>query len=390
MVGDDKQLPPVGAGNFFSDAIQLDAVSKAELTDIRRQAETPELLEAVKEAVSGDPSNSLRILAKEDAIHEIKTAKGRTSAIVREYMGMSDAERAGTLILSAKNADRIDINNAIRGELVKAGKIEQGKEYAVEVKKDEPPQIRNFAKGDKIVFLRNDIKNGVRNGTQGTIQEIKGDNFRVNIGTAKEPKIVNIDIKKYNYMDHAYCVTTHKAQGATVQRVIVNMNSADTKLNSRNSYYVDISRAKSKVSLYCDSRAKCGEQVQNFARKITGKDVAFSKPATTAAPIRATGTAAAVKPTAAARPVAEAGKAAGKAVESVAALVPPIPIIKPILQAAAKAASIAAQAVEIAIKPVETAAGLVKSAAETGIKAGNPQKAEGMEQAKVRTLQPDS
>lgn len=392
MVGDDKQLPPVGAGNFFSDAIQLDAVSKTELTDIRRQAETPELLEAVKEAVSGDPSKSLRILAKEDAIHEIKTTKGRVSAITREYMGMSDAERAETLILSAKNADRIDINNAIRGELVKAGKLEQGKEYLVEVKKDEPPQIRNFAKGDKVVFLRNDIKNGVRNGTQGVIEKIEGDNFRVNIGTQKEPKIVNIDMKQYNYMDHAYCVTTHKAQGATVQRVLVNLNSADTKLNSRNSYYVDISRAKSKVSLYCDSRAKCGEQVQNFAKKITGKDIAFSRPATAAAPIRATGTAAAIKPTAAARPVAEAGKAAGQAVESVAALVPPIPIIKPILQAAAKAAAIAAKtaakAVEITAKGVEMAAGAAKSAAETGIKMGMDVagKENSMEQARTRHL----
>ncbi len=370
MVGDDKQLPPVGAGNFFSDAIQLDVVSKAELTDIRRQAETPELLEAVKEAVSGNPSKSLRILAKEDAIHEIKTQKGRNSAITREYMSMSDAERAETLILSAKNADRIDINNAIREELIKAGKLDRGKEYAVEVKRDEPPQIRNFAKGDKIVFLRNDIKKGVRNGTQGTIQEIKGDTFRVNIGTKKEPKIVDIDIKKYNYMDHAYCVTTHKAQGATVQRVIVNLNSADTKLNSRNSYYVDISRAKSKVSLYCDSRAECGKQVQNFARKITGKDVTFSKPTGKAAPIRTTGTAAAIKPTAAARPVAEAGKAAGQAVESVAALVPPIPIIGPILQVAAKAASIAARTAGVAVKAVETVASVAKGAAESGIKAG--------------------
>ena len=364
LVGDDRQLPPVGTGNFFSDALQRDAIAKTELTDIRRQEDTPKLLEAVREAVQGRPEKSLEILANANAIHEIKTPKGRTSAIVKEYMSMSDAERAETLIISAKNVDRQRINDAIRKELVKAGKIEEGKTYAVETRKGALPQSKNFAAGDKIVFLKNDIKAGVRNGTQGTIEKIRGDNFRVNIG---EGKTVSIDIKQYNRIDHAYAVTTHKSQGATVKRVIVNMNSADKALNSRNSYYVDISRAKSKVSIYCDSKEKVGAQVQNFAKKLTAKDFSFAKPAT---PIRAVGTTATIKLTAAAQPAAAAGKAAGKAVESVAALVPPIPIIKPILEAAAKMAAVAAEIASIAIKPIDMAAGMVKNAAETGIKAG--------------------
>lgn len=364
LVGDDRQLPPVGTGNFFGDAIQRGAIQTAELTDIRRQAEAPELLQAVKESVSGSPSKSLEILASGGAIHEIKTPKGRTSAIVKEYMSMSDAERAETLIISAKNVDRQRINDAIRKELVKAGKIEEGKTYAVETRKGALPQSKNFAAGDKIVFLKNDIKAGVRNGTQGTIEKIRGDNFRVNIG---EGKTVSIDIKQYNRIDHAYAVTTHRSQGATVKRVIVNMNSADKALNSRNSYYVDISRAKSKVSIYCDSKEKVGAQVQNFAKKLTAKDFSFAKPAT---PIRAVGTTPTIKMTAAAQPAAAAGKTAGKAVESVAALVPPIPIIKPILEAAAKMAAVAAEIASIAIKPIDMAAGMVKNAAETGIKAG--------------------
>lgn len=383
LVGDDKQLPPVGAGNFFSDAIQRDAIAKAELTDIRRQADAPELLQAVREAVQGSPEKSLQILADENAIHEIKTPKGRTSAIVREYMSMTDVERGKTLILSAKNVDRIRINDAIRAELVKAGKIEQGQEYKVEVKKGAPMQTRSFSAGDKIVFLKNDIKAGVRNGTQGTIEKIEGNNFTVKTVAGKA---VNIDITKYSRLDHAYCVTTYKSQGATVDRVIVNMNSADKALNTRNSFYVDISRARQKVSLYCDSRAKCGPQMQNFAKKLTGKDFSFARPAAATAPIRAAG---ATATTAAAKPakIAEgAGKAAGKAVEIVAALVPPIPIIAPMLRAAAKAAALAVEAVSIAIKPMEMAAGAVKSAAETGIKAGmeaDKPAAQQQEQARV-------
>ncbi|MBR1553485.1 MAG: AAA family ATPase [Schwartzia sp.] len=363
MVGDDRQLPPVGAGNFFSDAIQRETIATAELTDIRRQEGAPELLQAVREAVQGSPEKSLEFLTNADAIHEIKTPKGRTSAIVKEYMSMSDAERGETLILTAKNADRRRINNTIRDELVKAGKINQGKAYTVEVRKGAPTQTRNFAAGDKIVFLKNDIRAGVQNGTQGTIEQIKGDRFKVKTAAGKT---VNIDIKQYNRIDHAYCMTTHKSQGATVQRVIVNINSSDKALNTRNSYYVDISRAKSKVSLYCDSKKKIGAQVQHFAKKLTAKDFTFTKP--TAAPIRAIGATTAIKT--AIQPTAAAGKTAGKAVESVAALVPPIPIIKTILEAATKMAAVAAEAVSVAMKPLDMAAGMVRNAAETGINEG--------------------
>ena len=327
LVGDDRQLPPVGAGNFFSDVIQKEGIATVELTDIRRQKEAPELLQAVREAVQGSPDRAIEILADRKEIHEIKTPKGRISAITREYMSMSEADRAGTLILSAKNADRIKINNLIREQLVKAGTLEKGQEYKIETKKG--AEKRNFATGDKIIFLKNDLQLGVRNGTQGTIQAIRGNNFSVDIGKGK---IVELDIRKYNRLDHAYCVTTYKSQGATVQRVIINMNSNDKALNSRNSFYVNISRAKSKVSLYCDSKAKIGKQVQKFAKKLTAKSFNFTKAATT-------------------------GKGLGQSVKGLSELVPPIPLLKPLLKVATKAAEMALKAVELAIKPVEMTAG---------------------------------
>ena len=336
LVGDDRQLPPVGTGNFFGDAVQREAIATAELTDIRRQQGSPELLAAVREAVDGSPEKSLDILTRGGDIHEIKTSKGRVSAIVREYMSLTDTERAETIILSAKNADRQRINEAIRAELVKAGKVEQGQEYAVETTKGGKLEARNFARGDKIVFLKNDIKVGVRNGTQGTIDKIEGNIFKVKIG---KDKAVSIDITQYKRIDHAYAVTTHKAQGATVKRAIINMSSQDKGLNSRNAFYVDISRAKSKVSLYCDSKAKIGAQVKNFAQKLTAKDFNFAK----------------VPKIPMAKPATKAMSTAPKMIEGVAALVPPIPIIKPILTALAKAASVATKAAELAMMPAKQA-----------------------------------
>lgn len=366
LVGDDRQLPPVGTGNFFSDAVQREAIATAELTDIRRQQD-PELLAAVREAVEGSPEKSLDILTRGGDIHEIKTPKGRISAIVREYMSLTDAERAETLILSAKNADRQRINEAIRAKLVEAGKVEQGKEYAVQPTKGGKMEARRFAKGDKIVFLKNDIKAGVRNGTQGTIEKIEGNIFKVNIG---KEKAVSIDIGKYRRIDHAYAVTTHKAQGATVKRAIINMSSADKGLNSRNAYYVNISRAKGKVSLYCDSKAKVGAQVKDFAVKLTGKNFNFAK----------------VPKMAMAKPATKAVSAAPKVIEGVVALVPPIPIIKPLLTALAKVASVATKAAEVAMMPAKQAVSMGAKAMQATV---TPSQTRERERGRVLDLQPN-
>lgn len=275
-------------------------------------------------------------------------------------MSLSDAERAETIILSAKNADRQRLNEAIRAKLVEAGKVEQGKEYTVQPTKGGKMEARSFAKGDKIVFLKNDIKAGVRNGTQGTIEKIKGNIFNVNIG---KDKTVSIDITKYNRIDHAYAVTTYKAQGATVKRAIINMSSQDKGLNSRNAYYVNISRAKGKVSLYCDSKSKVGAQVKAFAVKLTGKNFNFAK----------------VPKMAMAKPATKAMSAAPKVIEGVAALVPPIPIIKPLLTALAKVASVATKAAELAMMPA-------KQAVSMGAKAMQATAEPTQNRERVRTL----
>jgi len=80
---------------------------------------------------------------------------------------------------------------------------------------------RNLSEGDKIVFLKNDKGLGVENGTFGTIKAIEGNVLTVGIGEGKEAKDVLIDLDTYRMVDHAYGVTTHKSQGATVETALM-------------------------------------------------------------------------------------------------------------------------------------------------------------------------
>lgn len=270
FVGDDRQMLPVGSGNSFAELVQRGQMSTCKLDNIMRQKDSPELLRAVTEAVKGSSRVSLDIISND--IREIKSHGHRLNAVSNEYCRLPQEEQAETLVLTAKNADRKAINEKIRAQLVKAGQLQQGTAFSIQPDEKAAPEQRFFAPGDKIVFLRNDRELGVMNGTKGVISGIEGNNISVICGHGESAKTITFDAGKYAAYDHGYCQTPQKAQGATVKKAIVHMSSADAGLNSKNSYYVDISRARKNVKLFCDSREKLEPQLEKFAKKITAKD----------------------------------------------------------------------------------------------------------------------
>ncbi|MFG1466876.1 Ti-type conjugative transfer relaxase TraA, partial [Xanthobacter sp. DSM 24535] len=78
--------------------------------------------------------------------------------------------------------------------------------------------VRNFAPGDRIMFLQNERGLGVRNGTLGTIEQVSPQSMTVR---ADDGRAVSFDLKDYNKIDHGYAATIHKAQGMTVDRTHV-------------------------------------------------------------------------------------------------------------------------------------------------------------------------
>ena len=264
LVGDDKQLPPIGAGNAFADLVQLDRIDYCLINEIRRQKEQSER-EIVKEIVQGDINKAIEQIK----IVEIPKKSARMKAMVGEYMG---AEREKTIILTADNKARTHLNNAIRAELKKEGALQEGRTFGV-MSKENRKMEREFAPGDKIIFLKNDTRAGVENGTLGTIEAMTDRRMTVVIDQ-KTGETVTIDTAKYKHIDHAYAITNHKAQGISEMNVLGNIDSGLAVMNNRNMFYVIASRHKEKFVLYADDKAKITEQVQEFARKLTSRDFA--------------------------------------------------------------------------------------------------------------------
>ncbi|MBE6100874.1 MAG: conjugative relaxase [Selenomonas ruminantium] len=271
MIGDDKQLPLVGVGNSFSEMVQQDRISTAILSEIQRQKDSPEVLEAVNEIAMGTPGKALEALS--DNILEIEKGKDRLKAVTDAYCELSPEEQKETMILTAKNSEREALNIQIRERLIQCGQLDRGQTYLVEPRTKKIVE-REFSAGDKVVFLKNDMRLGIMNGTKGEIQNTEGDVFRISIDGGK---VISIDIREYRYIEHGYAVTTHKAQGATVKRAMINLNSNNTKLNSRNAFYVDVSRAQIDVQIFCDKKDKLSEQISQFSIKHSIRDINFRK-----------------------------------------------------------------------------------------------------------------
>ena len=79
---------------------------------------------------------------------------------------------------------------------------------------------REMAVGDRLYFLRNDRELAVKNGSLGTIEQIRDGVLQVRVDGSKERR-VTVDTRQYGYLDHGYAATIYKAQGTTVHRSFV-------------------------------------------------------------------------------------------------------------------------------------------------------------------------
>jgi hypothetical protein len=104
---------------------------------------------------------------------------------------------------------------------------------------------REFAAGDRILFLKNEKSLGVKNGTLGTVERIGSGALQVRLDGPDELRIA-VETKDYAEFDHGYASTVHKSQGATVDRTYVFAS----RYFDRHTSYVALSRHRESATLF--------------------------------------------------------------------------------------------------------------------------------------------
>lgn len=236
LVGDHKQLQPVGAGATFHHLAAEQPAAR--LAEIGRQSDDW-AREAVREMSRGEAAAALGRFVERGLVDVEKThaAAVRRAAdwYVRDHAELgADKVQA----IAATNSHVRDLNQSIRERLKGEGVIRDACEIQVRDGRDPDSLTKlELAVGERVVVVRNENRIGLKNGDFATVMSVSS--TRVVLRVDRLTKEIVVDPRQV-CMRHGYAATTHKMQGATVERAIV-LGSEHT---SREMSYVQASRAK--------------------------------------------------------------------------------------------------------------------------------------------------
>jgi len=110
---------------------------------------------------------------------------------------------------------------------------------------------REFSDGDRIQFRAPFTERRVANGELATISKIGDEEMTVKLDSGRE---VSFERDHFRHIDHGYAVTSHSSQGTTVDRVLINADTSESRvlLNDRMGY-VAVSRAREDAIIYTNS-----------------------------------------------------------------------------------------------------------------------------------------
>lgn len=279
LVGDHEQLQAIGAGAPFR-AI-AEQIGYAELSDIRRQREDWQR-EASVSFATHKTAEGLAAYRDHGDIRFATTRDKVLSEIVRDYLADRDSRPDGTRVAMAhRRVDVRAINEGIRAELQARGELAtvkpadaigagqgQGEAGDLALREerdggDQRPAFtyqtndgkRDFAEGERIVFLENDRELGVKNGMLGTVEHVAENRIIARLD-GRDGDSVSIPTDSYRAFDHGYATTIHKNQGATVDRAFVMASGT----MDRHLTYVAMTRHRDGVMLYASQEEFAGRR----------------------------------------------------------------------------------------------------------------------------------
>lgn len=269
LIGDSKQLQPIDAGGAFR--VLSQKLGHAALTDIRRQRSEADR-EIVKQLAAGESAQALESIKARGLLTVAADNQTAMRKMVGDWTAARDPGKPGeALMLAGTRAEVFQLNQLARAEL------NARQQLAAAATVDTSTGKREFAEGDRIIFLQNSKRLGVKNGTLGTVVRLSPDSSGKHRFAVKTDggEIVRFTLgdpdaskgKEYNAIDHGYAVSVHKSQGATVDNPFVLLG--DT-MSDREWGYVAASRGREATKFYATEDT--AEQLESLLARSRQKD----------------------------------------------------------------------------------------------------------------------
>ena len=232
LLGDDKQLAAIEAGAAFRGVVQH--VSAAEITEVRRQREAWARA-AGQELARGCVAEGLAAYSERGHVRIHDSRDAARDSLAAAYV--ADQGTGSQIILAHANRDVQALNEAVRQARKERGELAGAARFITE------RGGREFAQGDRLVFLRNDRELDVKNGTLGTVERAEDGRLAVRLDSGE---MREFSAGQYAAVDYGYAVTIHKAQGVTVDRAYM----LATPGMDRSLTYVGMTRHREAATLF--------------------------------------------------------------------------------------------------------------------------------------------
>jgi len=211
LVGDDRQLPEIDAGGAFRRLAR--DLGTIELHHVHRQAEVWDR-EALAELRQGKVQAWSQAYRDHGRLVARPTSDELRETLVDDWWEAARRHDAGDAIMIAhRRSDVAELNTLARARMHRDGRL--GEEELT-------TPTRAFAVGDRVIARRNDRRADLVNGTRGEVFAVDLESRSVAIRTADGTgRQLDSSYLDDGWLDHAYALTAHAAQGATVDRSFV-------------------------------------------------------------------------------------------------------------------------------------------------------------------------
>lgn len=212
----------------------------------------------VKDFSEGRAKKAMEHLGAQERIKTYKSAKEAQVGVARSVV--ADMQEGKTSIaVVATNKERNAINTQAREAMREAGAL-RGDDVVFKTEGGS----RKLAAGDRFMFLENDSRMKVMNGTTGTVEQVAPGRLVVRTDDGKR---VDVDLSRYEKFDLGYAYTVNKSQGVTVDRA----HMVPGKTSTRESAYVAMSRHRESVEMHGTKTQieKAHETMQRSGEKVS-------------------------------------------------------------------------------------------------------------------------
>lgn len=262
LVGDENQLPSVGAGNVLKDIIRSGCIPVVALNRIFRQEEGSTIVENAHKINKGEP---IRMDNKSRDFFYLPRQSTKDVAeevgllLTRKLPGYVECQGKEIQVLTPMRNGELGVSS-LNGELQRVlNPPGMGK------KEKELNNGTVFREGDKVMQIRNNYKLewtvysekgrfkaeegvGVFNGDMGVIKEVDDYNEEL-VVLFDDDREVRYPYNLLDELELSYAITIHKSQGSEYPAVVLPLFSGPRVLMNRNLLYTAVTRARSCVTL---------------------------------------------------------------------------------------------------------------------------------------------